>query len=69
MDGRARARADDRELAPTLRKPRRALSRPGTSFPSARGALKLKETLYPPEGYAAGELKAWSIALIDETMP
>src|SRR6202022_4553941 len=43
----------------------------GTSFPIAlEGALKLKEISYiQAEGYAAGELKHWPIALIDETLP
>jgi len=43
----------------------------GTNFPLAlEGALKLKEISYiHAEGYAAGELKHWPIALIDENMP
>jgi glucosamine--fructose-6-phosphate aminotransferase (isomerizing) len=43
----------------------------GTSYPLAlEGALKLKEISYiHAEGYAGGELKHRSIALIDETVP
>ena len=43
----------------------------GQSYPIAlEGALKLKEISYiHAEGYAAGELKHGSIALIDENMP
>lgn len=43
----------------------------GVSYPVAmEGALKMKELSYiHAEGYAAGELKHGSIALIDESMP
>src|SRR5216683_2194350 len=43
----------------------------GTNYPLAlEGALKLKEITYiHAEGYAAGELKHWPIALIEKNLP
>jgi glutamine---fructose-6-phosphate transaminase (isomerizing) len=54
-----------------LRGHRVSLSRPRYGVPLAlEGALKLKELAYiHAEGYAAGELKHGSLALIDETIP